>query len=297
MNTQRNGVFSMSQIIKKKTGIVLSVLFTSLSSVYAQSEQYLALADSADTYIAKENWKMAEKTLTSALRLEPGNASNVMLLSNLGVVRTRLRDYDGALQAFDVALAMSPKSKTVRINRARTYLETHEDEAAIEDINEVLRLDSLQDWSLRTRALLRLSQGKYKECKEDILTHQRHHPADADLLAAAGACAAAVGEYEEAIKWYDQSIDAKQNPETWFSRTLIKIQMKKYGEADEDIRRAIAIYPDFGNLYLLRAMLKKTNHLLTESDEDRKLALRKGASPELAATLLDNSKESIPKRK
>ena len=256
-------------------------------SAKAQSERYLELADSADMCIAKENWHLAEETITAALRLEPANAANAMLLSNLGVVRTRLKDYNGALQAFDIALAMAPNSKSVRINRARTYLETHEDEAALKDLDDVLALDSLQDWSLRTHALLLLSQRKFKESKEDIIRHQRHHASDADLLAAAAACCIAMGENEEAVEWYDKSIATKQNPENWFARTLLKIELERFGEADDDVRRAIAIYPDYGDLYLLRAVLKKNNHLLTESEEDRRLAIRKGADPTLAATLLD----------
>lgn len=276
---------------KLKILLTAGILSFGSLSIQAQSERYLALADSADRCISREEWSKAEDALTAALKLEPANASNSMLLSNLGVVRTRRGNINGALEAFDVALAMAPESKSVRINRARTLLESHDDNGAIDDLNAVLALDSLQEWSLRTRGLLLLSQRRYEEGLRDITLHQKHYPADADLLAAGAACEAARGNNKEAIEWYDRSIETKQTADSWFARTLLKIQEGRLGEADDDIRRAIAIYPDTGDLYLLRAMLKKMNHLLSESEEDRKLAMRKGASATLATALLDDKEE------
>lgn len=268
--------------------ILVCMLFLTTLIGHAQnSERYLELADSADRCIAHEKWKLAEAALTEALRLEPANKSNAMLLSNLGVVRSNLCDFKGAFEAFDVALVLAPQSRSIRINRARTFLEINDEEGALEDLNYILDSDSIQEWSLRTRGLLLMSRKEYEAGLVDISRHQRHYPADAELLAAAGAASAAMGNNREAIEWYDKSIETHQTKEAWFARTLLKIHEGDLGKADDDIRRAIAIYPDYGDLYLLRAMLKKLNHLITEYEEDRRLALKKGASQSLASALLD----------
>lgn len=280
-----NTLILRSEFLRSAAFALCLLMGASMSQTLAQSEKYLALADSADRYIEREKWKEAEKALTSALRLEPANRMNVMLLSNLGVTRSRLKDYKGALEAFDVAVAMSPESKSVRINRARTFLEINDEESALNDLDEVLRIDSIQEWSLRTRGMLLLRQKKYEAGIDDLCRHQRHYDADADLLTSLGMAYAVTGRDREAIEWYDKSIEASGTKEAWFARTLLKIQTDRLAEANDDLRRAIVIYPDFGDLYILRSIFKKKNHLLSEAEEDRKTAIRKGSSQTLYAEL------------
>jgi len=69
---------------------LLLLCFALCHEAHASSPQYLALSDSADNLIKKERWKDAEAVILSALRLEPGNFANSLLLSNLGVVRTNM---------------------------------------------------------------------------------------------------------------------------------------------------------------------------------------------------------------
>ena len=61
--------------------IFFSLLCSSIGAS-ASSPRYIALADSADMLIKSEKWDEAEKTILTALRLEPGNFTNAMLLSN-----------------------------------------------------------------------------------------------------------------------------------------------------------------------------------------------------------------------
>ena len=70
--------------------LAVAFIFAAYPPMTASSPRYLALVDSADNYIKRERWTDAEQTLLSALRLEPGNFTNSLLLSNLGVVRTNL---------------------------------------------------------------------------------------------------------------------------------------------------------------------------------------------------------------
>lgn len=266
---------------------ILATAAASLTPATAQT--YIELADSADRLIAREEWAQAEQVITSALRLEPANATNTLLLSNLGVVRTQLHNIPGALEAYDIALSKAPRSTRILSNRARTLLQTDDRKAAESDINTILEVDSIHDWALATRGLLRLSKGEYAGAEADLRRHQRHYPADADILAATGAALVGQGKGDQAIEWYDRSIATRQSAEAWFARTLLKIQQEKFGEAEDDLRRAIIIYPDYGNLYALRAMLKKLNHLLTEAEEDKKTALRKGADVQTVEELLENA--------
>ena len=93
---------------------------------------------------------------------------------------------------------------------------------------------------------------------------------------------------EEAISLYGEALTLRQDPDNWFRLIMLKIETTRLGEADDDLQRALKIFPDDGNLYLLRAVLRKQNFLNTEAEADVKLALRKGADPELAKALLAN---------
>ena len=70
----------------RKAILFLSMLF---AMVVIAEIGYYELVDSADYYINKEEYAKAEETILRALRLEPSNYNNSLLLSNLGTIQRR----------------------------------------------------------------------------------------------------------------------------------------------------------------------------------------------------------------
>lgn len=250
------------------------------SSLFATSPQYIALADSADNYIKAENWDMAEKTILSALRLEPGNFSNSLLLSNLGVIQTRRGCPEDALESFRLALSIAPSSSVAYSNRARTYLQLGRYDDALADINSTLSIDSVQEWPLQMRGFLLLNNDPQK-AKEDFSLLSKLYPNNPLAKTGLAAVAEKEGNYEEAIKLYDAAIALNDDPDVRFSRILLKINNDKYSDASEDISESLALYPNEGQLYLLRGYLHKLNYRYEEASIDKKIALDKGADKQL----------------
>lgn len=246
----------------------------------ATSPQYLALADSADNYIRAENWDMAEKTIVSALRLEPGNFHNSLLLSNLGVVQTRRGNMDEALESFRLALSIAPGSSVVYSNRARTYLHLRRYDEALSDINRSLEIDSIQEWPLQMRGLLLLNKEPQK-AKTDFERLNRFYPRNVYALTGLAAVAETEGKYDEALDFYDKAVAIEDDPEIRFSRILLKINNQKYNEASEDISGSLSLFPHAGELYLLRGYLHKLRFRNDDALIDKKIALDKGADPQL----------------
>ena len=65
--------------------ILLLLIAISTISIWADdknatSEKYFSLIGDADKAISEGNWLMAEQALQQAMRLEPGNPSNVLLM-------------------------------------------------------------------------------------------------------------------------------------------------------------------------------------------------------------------------
>lgn len=252
---------------------------------WASSPEYIALADSADNLISRQRWDDAEKCIVSALRLEPGNFSNALLFSNLGVVQTHQGKMEDALESFRLGLSVSPRSSVIRTNRARTLLHMGRYDEALDDLNATLAIDSLQEWPLQMRGLL-LINTDIKGAKRDLLNLARHYPKNATALTGLASIAEREGDGATALKYYDEAIRMEEDPDVRFSRILLKINMEQYSEASADIREAMARYPDTGDFYLLRGYLHKLNYRYDDAMADRKTALAKGADKNLVERLL-----------
>lgn len=246
----------------------------------SSSPQYIALADSADIYIKREKWEQAERVILKALRLEPANFSNSLLLSNLGVVQTRQGRYEEALESFRLGLSLSPNSSTLRNNRARTRIITNDIPGAMEDLDVSLGNDSLQEWPLQMRGLLRISLNDLPGARHDLILLSRLYPGNEIAMSGLGRIAEKEGNPEEALRYYDEALSIKEDPETHSARILLKIGMEKFSDASAEIRKCIDKYPEDPYFYLLRGYLHRLNYRIEEAKADKKIALDKGADPQ-----------------
>lgn len=261
-------------------------------NIYAQtgSQRYLELADSADNYIKRERWGDAERILLTALRLEPGNFHNSLLLSNLGVVRTNLGRYEQALEDFGLGLSIAPKSTVLRNNRSRTLLYAGRYDEALADLDSTLELDSVQEWPLQMRGMLRLTKGDTEGAKHDFTLLAAKFHKNSAAMAGLGHVAEAEGRDGDAIRYYDEAIAMNPDPETWFARIMLKIKMDKYSDAAEDIRGALDKYPELPDFYVARGYLHRLNFRNREAMTDKKIALDKGAEPQFVELYLPDTR-------
>ena len=78
-----------------------------------EEDVYFILMGQADQAIKDENYPEAEHRLVEAMAIEPNNPSNVLLLSNLGMVYSYMDRDSLALEAYDEALRRAPEMTTV----------------------------------------------------------------------------------------------------------------------------------------------------------------------------------------
>ncbi len=251
----------------------------------ASSPRYLALADSADNYIRRERWEKAEETILKALRLEPGNFSNSLLLSNLGIVQTNQGKLEEALESFRLGLSISPRSSVIRTNRARTLLQLGRYDEALADLNETLAIDSIQEWPLQVRGRLLISTDP-AEAQRNFETLQRHYPSNPASRTGLAAIAEKEGNGEEALRLYAEALKLEDDPDTRFMRILLEINMNRYSEASEEISDAIKDYPNNGDFHLLRGLLHRLQYRYDDAKLDKKIALDKGSDKQLVEEIL-----------
>lgn len=249
------------------------------------THRYVELADSADTYMKHENWTDAERVIVKALRHEPANKSNWLLWSNLGVVRTHLDNYDGAMEAYAVGLSSAPRSTVLLSNRAWTELTFGHTQDGLKDIDSTLALDSLQAWPLKMRGLLNMS--KPEQARRDLLRSDSITPDDPAVLAGLGDLDAAQENIAGAMDYYKRSLKVRPEQEVAFRFLLIMTEQGDEVKARDWTVGALAKWPECAEMHLLRALQHQRSFQTDAALKEKNLAIAYGAEPLLVDAVLN----------
>ena len=242
---------------------------------------YIELADSADRYIKAERWEDAERVIIKALRHEPANRSNYLLWSNLGIVRMNRGDYPGAKEAIDIGLASAPHSTTLLTNRAKANMALNHRQEAIEDLDQVLAVDSTLQWPMKMRGMLRAIVGETERAKSELTKYEERYGKDATVSETLGDISNAGGDYDEAIKRYKEAYELEGEVTTLDKMLLTAYYYGKLEAESKELERGISRHPSEGLLYLLRAMLNKSRYQSIDMERDLKIANDLGVDPQI----------------
>lgn len=254
---------------------------------FPTSPRYLELADSADFFIERENWDKAEVKIMEALRLEPANFTNSMLLANLGLVQTHKGEYKKAIESLSLGLNIAPKSTVILNNRAHTFLLLDNIADATSDIDKSLEIDSIQEWTLQTRGFIYLQAGETQNAKRVFSKLKKEFPNNFSVYAGLAAIAEQEGDLNQAISYYNEAL--KGNPEDEEAHEayiFVLIKNNDYTSARSEIRKAIDLNPENPMFYLLRGYLHRLNYRLDEAVADKNLAISKGLDPQYVESFI-----------
>lgn len=251
------------------------------------SQRYLELADSADFYMAHGNWNKAEDKIVEALRLEPANFSNSLLLANLGLIQSHKGEYEKALQSLSLGLNIAPSSTVLLNNRAHVYLMTDSVNSASQDLDNSLRIDSIQEWALQTRAYLYLNNQEINKAKKLFNFLNEKFPENAAAFTGLATIDELEGNYKEALDNYRKALAIKEeDDETREAYIYLLIKTDDYSAARSEIREALNINPENPMFYLLRGYLHRLNYRPDEALADKKIAISKGIDPAYASSFI-----------
>lgn len=258
-----------------KSKIVL--LFLSVICAFSMKAQiltteYVALADSADQYIKKENWEKAEYYIRKALKQEPANKSNYLLWANLGMVCTNRNDLPGAVQAYSIGLATAPRSTTLLTNRGSAYLAMGYYAEALADLDLALEVDSTLTRARKFRALTHASLRHNQEAISDIEIYTKGNGEEADLMNIKGDLLINLNQPEEALSCYKRAYELEPDEESAVKYLNAAYLTGKLEEESLELDKAIRKYERSGNLYLLRAALHRMKYQTTAMESDLKTA-------------------------
>lgn len=254
---------------------------------FPESPRYLELADSADYFIARENWDKAESKILEALRLEPANFSNSLLLANLGLIQTQKGEFTKALQSLSLGLNIAPSSTVLLNNRAHTYLLMDSIASAVIDLDKSLGIDSLQEWTLQTRAYIYLQDSDIPNSSRLFNKIKKNFPKNSSVYSGLAAIDETEGNDEKALENYRTALSMKpEDEEAREAYIFLLIKTDRYTDARSQIREALEINPENPMFYLLRGYLHRLNFRLEEAQADKKIALSKGIDAQYANSFI-----------
>ena len=175
-----------------------------------------------------------------ALKLDPENS---LALHNMAILKSLTGDSDAAEKLLSESIEKNEKLPYPRAERAYQRLQQNDLQGALEDYNEVIRLEPKDDENY-------LNRGLVKEKMKD------HEGALADFVTAIGL--------------------NEKNARTWVSRGNMMSKLNQWTEAIEDYTIAISIDATHGLAYHNRAIGFQHTGKIKEACEDLKMGAKLG---------------------
>lgn len=151
-----------------------------------QAQSYNELVEQAMSYTQKDSLKQAEQLFRQALKADASNARNALVFSNLGTVLKRQGKVKEAIEAYTMALNITPYATSILLNRAALYLDTDLLDKAYIDYCNVIDLIPENREARLFRAYINMQRRQYDEARIDyntvLLKDSKNHTARLGLV-------------------------------------------------------------------------------------------------------------------
>lgn len=263
--------------------VIILVLFSiSVQSNVKETfdSKYYEYVDSAEYQISQNNYPEAEKYIIQALKLDPTNYNNALLISNLATIQRIQGKYSEAIKNYSLAINMLPKAVTFINNRGLLYLELDSVALAENDFNRVLSLEPKNVQARFHKILIQIRQNKLDDAKRDLDDLDVIAPKSDEYFEAQARWLQAKQKFSDAILAYSALLKKNKNIDWYICRAECYLAKKNYNSALEDIAVALEEEPENGYLYLLKARIKKDQYEMTDCEKLLKLAEQYGITKE-----------------
>lgn len=278
--------FCAEIIFKMYMKRLVAGLIIALFVIGANAQTYYSMVDSAETCIMSKDWAKAEEWIQKALKAEPDNSSNSLLLSNLATVQRYQGKKQDALRNYSLAIYMTPNAVTLLKNRASLYVDVDSVDLAYADYEKIISLDSKDIESLYNHGMIALGKKKMGVSKDDFDRIAAISPKSFYAINGKATWNKLKGNYQQAADAYGKIIKARPSAEAYVNRAECYLALKKLNEAEADIRNAVELDPKNGYIYVLRAKFDKMRYDDMALKRDLELAEKYGVKKSELKNLL-----------
>ncbi len=252
-----------------------------------EEDPYFLLMGEADQAIKDEDYATAILRLKEAMQVDPTRPSNSLLLSNLGMVYSRMGQDSLAIVTLSRALELAPGMSVVLANRGRLHLKQGHNVDAYRDFSAAIDRDSLCLDARYYRGIMSLYSGKADIAEADFAVLASTDPEGYNTLAALGALYSLTRRDREAIPYYKKLLETDPAAEYYAALAGCYLAIGELSPASETIATGLKLYPSDPELYYYRAMLNRDLYLLDQAKSDAAQAIRLGARPDRVKALFD----------
>jgi tetratricopeptide (TPR) repeat protein len=208
--------------------------------LYAEMKEYEKLYSFAAVYSAENNrsilgkvyyaiaamelkqYEVADAELKKALILAGNNAElKVQVLSMIGDLKYRMKDFENAYKSYEEALALSPHEVLILNNYAYFLAEGNKDlPKALKMAEEVMKTDGDNDTYIDTYAWVLHKLGKKKKAyKEMMRIFEKENERDPEVLEHMGFILKSLGKCSEAVGYWEEALK-KDNSKTYLQKEI-----------------------------------------------------------------------------
>lgn len=264
--------------MKQYRHLIISAAIFAALALSAVARDYLELIGDADKAISESRWDDAIGLLDQAMRENPDNPSNVLLLSNTGMLNYYAGRDSIALERLDLAHRMSPASVTVLCNRARVLTSLGDIDAALADYDRATALDSTAIEPYYYRGLIYLAARDTADADADLSRLERLAPDNMMTHEALAIYHSDGGRYAEAIPHYNVLLDNAPTARLYAERAICRLRTGDYGTASQDIALGLELDENCADLYAARALYYRLCYREDDAMADLRRAIDHGAS-------------------
>lgn len=265
--------------------ITICLLFCTKTS--AQNLKYDSLVTRSFDCLEQDSLAEAAEAIKAAVKLDPANQQNGLLLGNLGSIQRTLLQYEEAETSFTTALGYLPGNKTLLQNRASLRAEMERWQDAIDDYSTLLAKDQFNEDLIYECALCRLMSGDTLGARRDLEDIDKFNKYSAKARLGMAYVYKAQHQWREACELLDELIVRNpRSPKLYRERAEVHYYSNRLGAAFEDINKSIALNPKDPYSYVQRALIRKRRGDDEFMNEDLTKARRMGMSwPEIRALI------------
>ena len=277
--------------MKKSIFFLVIVAICALDCSISSAQNYDELITRSFDYLDADSLPEAEEALREALRIEPANPGNGMLLLNLGTIQRRQGKLKEAEESYTIGLAFLPNNLTLLNSRAQLFAEMEKYPEAINDYTEVIYHEPENEDAYYERALCKLMNQDTLGARLDLEQIDRFNPNSAKSRLGMAYVYKAQQMWREASELYDALIERNpRNASLLRERAEVFYFSNRMGAALDDVNKSIDFDPHDPYSYLLRAQIRYAKGDKEFARRDLNQALELGLNKEEVRDLIEKLK-------
>jgi tetratricopeptide (TPR) repeat protein len=214
----------------------------------ASPQQVEAWLAKAEQQLIEKEYASAAQTTRRVLRHVPaGSKPSAEALRHLGAALGLLQDFEGSYRVLTKALEVAPEDASIWYNRAASGLFTTRTGQALRDVERAIELER----NPRSRTMYERKRASLREIVDEQIALRGPDYTVDQLIEEQETFQAGIrlmegGQWAEAEELFRQVIAVGNvPPQPWANLAGCLIMQERYDEAEEALRRALEIEPDY----------------------------------------------------